>query len=293
MKKSVVVSTSDPVVVPIASMRLNASGINAMAKWVESHRPDCLPDNYHDISDLFPHNGTEQIAGHGFDADGAPIPAESRVLTDNELLVELAGRKCYDSFGAKAGRKSNREYILHTQEGKHPHASIMYHAKTSWFISGLSRRVSLEMIRNYVGSDRDQEGSPSQESTRFTHHYGYYIAHPNDLSDPEELEHFRREVQSNYDGYSAYIKRKADKYAVQHGTQPKGLARKRIYEAAAGLLAQSAETSFVWTTNPVSFSKMILERSDEAADAEFQRLANVCRKAALSLDPNLYARLSE
>ncbi|MBV9281863.1 MAG: thymidylate synthase (FAD), partial [Chloroflexi bacterium] len=31
--------------------------------------------------------------------------------TGPELLCELAGRVCYMSFGAKQGRRSNREYL--------------------------------------------------------------------------------------------------------------------------------------------------------------------------------------
>ena len=39
-------------------------------------------------------------------------------------------------------RKSNADYIAHTQQGDVPHASILYHAKMSFFIAGVSRRVS-------------------------------------------------------------------------------------------------------------------------------------------------------
>jgi thymidylate synthase (FAD) len=288
MRKAVIL-TGDPVVIPIASMKLDAAGIDEMAQWVKSRRPECLPDGYSNPMDLFPHNGEEFSVEEGFDDLGSPVQTETRrKITDNELLVELAGRNCYHSFGAKAGRKTNKDYIAHTQSGSVPHASIMYHAKMSFFVAGISRRVSHELIRNYVGADRDQEGSPSQESTRFTHHYGYYVAHPNDLNNPEEMAIFEADCEVSHEKYCAYIERREQAFLKKHGSLPKGLDRKRIFEAAADRLSMSAETSFIWTVNPVSFWKMCKERGDEAADMEFQRLIRVWKKVSQAHWPNFF-----
>src|SRR5882672_996607 len=149
---------TEPIVVPIGQMQLIPEGLAEMLDWVRSRAPACVPDEYAKdksikeqwfegmsaVRPLFPHDLTE----------------DGRKLTDNELLIELAGRSCYNSFGLKAGRKVNSEYIAHTQEMDPPHASIIYHAKMSFFIAGVSRRVSHELIRNYVGADRTEEGSP-------------------------------------------------------------------------------------------------------------------------------------
>jgi thymidylate synthase (FAD) len=291
----------EPTIIPIAEMQLERVNVLQMAEWVKSHRPECVPqEGFHNIGDLLPHDGSE-IAY--VDADGHPKQIR-RKLSDNELLVEIAGRKCYDSFAEKASPKSNREYIENTQKGMVPHASIMYHAKMTFFIAGVSRRVSHELIRNYVGADRDEEGSPSQESTRFTHHYGWYVAHPRDIpqgteyhppavDNPkwEELQLFRRLMQANYDEYCAYIERQIKAYFMVSGRQPTGLDRKRIYEAASQRLDHACETSFVWTTNPLALTKMFLERCGEAADLEFQRFARKWRKICIDRWPNLFVRL--
>jgi thymidylate synthase ThyX len=305
MKKTVTLLTTEPTIAVLAEQRLNNDGLRDMARWVRSHRPECLPDDFHeaDVRTLFPH------------ADAC---------SDNELLVEIAGRKCYDSFGLKAGRKSNAEYIAHTQmltnprlvardivggstkggsaglveaedkieaalqeeRNRVPHGSILYHAKMTFFIAGLSRRVSHELIRNYVGADRDEEGAPSQESTRFTHHYGYYVAPPRDLDDDVEMAHFRADMQDNYDSYLGYIERQFGK----HGGDPKGIVRKRIYEAASARLSHACETSFVWTTNPGALTKLFVERDSEAADAEFRRFARAWKRVCLERWPNLFPR---
>lgn len=280
----VVINTEGPVVGVLAEMNLLDEGLTAMADWVKSRRPECGVRE--DEWDLFPHNVLDGEERQQYGGVGTHTP-----ISSNELLVELAGRKCYDSFGAKAGRKTNKEYIAHTQSGDIPHASIMYHAKMSFFIGGISMRVARDLIRHYVGADRTEEGSPSAESTRFTHHYGWYVAHPRDLDDAKEVEEFRVLCRENYDAYQDYIRNAVQKYEDTHGLAPKGLDRKRIYEAAATRLNMAAETSLVWTTNPAALAKLIREREHEASDLEFQRLARILRQKAVTHWPNLFPNL--
>ena len=164
---------TEPTVILLAEQRLSSPGLNDLVDWVRDYRPECLPDGLENVPAshargmfLFPHEGDEG----------------NRAITDNELLVELAGRECYHSYGLKAGRKDNREYLermlFPEDPGMLPHASVAYHAKMTFFIAGVSRRVSHELIRHYVGADRSEEGSPSQESTRYTFHPGHFAVPP-------------------------------------------------------------------------------------------------------------------
>lgn len=276
MTKAVTILTGDPMVIPIAEMTILREGVIQMAdEWVATHRPECLPDDYNGFESLFPHDMQEN----------------GRQITANELLVELAGRKCYDSFGLKAGKKSNAEYIKNTQGGEIPHASILYHAKMSFFFAGLSRRVSHELIRNYVGADRDEEGSPSQESTRFTHHYGFFICPPRRLALGETyVEMFRRSMQRAYDDYSNYVEEHINNFEKINGKKPLAIDRKRIYEDASSMLPHAAETSFIWTTNPMAIVKLVRERADNSADLEIQRFARKLRTVAAARWPNLFTQ---
>jgi len=283
--------TGEPTVAVLAEMQLNQGGMVEMAEWVRTHRPECLPEEYEpdekNVMALFPHQGDDE--------DGA------RLVTDNELLVELSGRTCYHSFGLKAGRKSNAEYIANTQQGDIPHASVMYHAKMSFFIGGVSRRVSHELIRNYVGADREEEGSPSQESTRFTHHYGFYVAHPyilqlaqettrSEAFAVDELDVFRGAMQRNYDEYLGYIERQVAEFKKTTGAEPKGMDRKRIYESASPYLSHACETSWVWTSNPIALAKMFRERDNDGADLEFRRLAKKWKRICVERWPSLFCQ---
>lgn len=275
---------SEPTIIPIASTGLRVEGLNQLLGWVSEYRPECLPDPKTGAKvswlDLFPHDGTESLEGEG-----------ERVLTDPELLVELAGRNCYHSYGLKAGRKGNKEYIDHSQSGPVPHRSIMYHAKFTFFLAGISRRVSHELIRHYVGADRTEEGSPSQESTRYTFHPGHFAIPPKVLSGGEgAVEKFRVRMQRSYDEYLAYIREEEEAYRSIRGSSPKGIDRKRIYESAAGLLPMQACTSLLWTTNPTAMEKLFQERTDDSADAEFRRFAMAWKLLVVKEWPNLFRK---
>lgn len=268
----------DPIVEVIGYMQLDHEGVMNMAKWVEKYRPNCLPEGgFNDVLDLMPHDG--------FDIG---LNGEERAVTDNELLCEIAGRKCYDSFADAGAKRTNGEYLRSMWQGRVPHRSTGYHAKISFFFAHISRRVSHELIRNYVGSDRDEEGSPSQESTRFTHHPGVYIAHPYCLDKPEELLRFERSVQLNYEEYVDTIQRKVALFEAANGKKPVGLDKKRIYESTAGDLHMSCGTSFIWTTNSMALTKFFHERDDEAADMEMCRFARAVKRVCLQRWPNLF-----
>lgn len=280
MPKNVTILRDDPTVIPIAHMSLSPQGIEEMMDWVESHRPECLPDRepgqHKNWQQLFPHN----------------LHEGDRALTSNELLVELAGRKCYDSFGLKAGKKSNAAYIANTQSGDIAHASILYHAKMTFFFAGISRRVSHEIIRNYVGADRDEEGAPSQESTRFTHHYGFFVEPPRygtgERGTGSMQSLFHESMQAAYNNYVRAIELEIGLWTEQHGKPPTSLDKKRIYEAAASFLPHQAETSFIWTTNPAAIAKLVRERANVHADLEIQRFARKLRSVAVAGWPNLF-----
>lgn len=289
---------TEPTIVVLADMRLRTNGLNQLLDWVQDYRPECVPDELPtDATDramsLFPHRGLRN-------ADKTPANENdpkkwSRPLTDNELLTELAGRECYHSYGLKAGRKENSEYIARMlfpeDRAMMPHASVAYHAKMTFFIAGISRRVSQELMRHYVGADRDDEGSPSQESTRYTDFPGHFAVPPRVLETGEAaIEQFRADMQSGYDRYRAYIEREVNAYVAAHGAEPKQIDRKRIWEAAAGHLPWQFCTSVVWTTNPVALGKLFRERCSSAADAEFYRFAMKWRDIARAEWPNLFAQ---
>lgn len=265
--------TGPPAIVPLAQMALMPSGLEALVDWLKENRP---------------------AASVGSPDDLLPRPeGHSETATDNELLAELAGRKCYDSFGDAGKARTCEEYLRSMWVGRIPHRSTGYHPHMTFFIGNVSRRVSQELMRNYIGHAKDEEGAPSQESTRYTLQPGAFVAPPRVAADPEELEHFREDCERGYERYTSYIGRETEGYVRANGKQPTGLDRKRIWEAAIGRLPWQFATSFVWTSNPMALSKFFEERCDVAADMEMQQFANAWRDVCLRHWPALFCHLSD
>lgn len=283
--------SGDPQVEVLADMKLNHDGVLRMASWVQKYRPNCVPEGgFKTIYDLLPHDGYDASMKYTV-GNTTTCTERLRKVTDNELLAEIAGRKCYDSFGEAGKKRLNSEYLRSMWGDRIPHRSTGYHPKATFFFAEVSRRVSHELIRNYVGADRDEEGCPSQESTRFTHHPGIYIIPPRDVGDPTKVAHFAVEVRRGYRTYQDYIQDEIDTYKLRHGEEPKGLERKRIYEAGSFYLHHSCGTSWIWTTNPMAAYKFFVERDDEAADLEMCRFARAYKRVALAWWPNLFPLL--
>ncbi len=279
-----------PTIIPLASMALEMEGLVEMTRCIRDISPACMPHNLEERLARAEENGESYERAADLLFPHAMYGEEDRVLTDNELIVELAGRKCYNSFGLKAGQKENSGYIanLFGAPGKIPHASVLYHAKMTFFFSGISRRMSHELIRHYVGADRSEEGCPSQESTRYTEHPGHFIPHPRVLNDADELRSFTVSMAEIYRAYRSYISSENEMFESKHKRTPTGMDRKRIYEAAASYLPGAAATSMIWTTNPMALQKIFTERCDEASDLEFQRFAKQLRRICYEKWPNLF-----
>lgn len=319
MNKKIVLVTT-PVVIPITSMQFEPDGIEQLVRIIRERDPECVPDpvpGYRDgvaigarwTGDTVETERTrtldEYLDGAG-EYDGLDlllpemeddVPRFSLsgevgyAVTHNELLAELAGRSCYRSFGEKAGQKTNRGYLAHTQDAKpFGHKSILYHPKFSFYLTGISTQVARDLIRHYVGADRLEEGSPSHESTRYTVHTGRYVVPPRDMFEPAGVAQFQEDSQAAHDRYMAYYEEQVAEWKAEHGAEPKGLDRKRIYEAAARRLPTSAETSLLWTTNPVALEKLLWERTNAAADLEFVRMAKAWGRIALARWPNLFSQ---
>lgn len=107
-----------------------------------------------------------------------PIPA-----SDGELLVEIAGRTCYKSFGTDLNKNLTRvrddhhEYIGNILKTKH--GSVLEHASTTVGLVNVSRILTHELVRHRAGC------AYSQESMRFVRleDVGMYI--PECIKDDE------------------------------------------------------------------------------------------------------------
>jgi thymidylate synthase (FAD) len=206
---------------------------------------------------------------------------------DAERLPELAGALCYGAFGDKASGDNNAKYLARVRNAKpFGHFSIEYHTTLVFLVEGVSRNLTHELIRHYVGCNRDEQGAPSQESTRYVEHPGTFVCPPAWVGNDGMCVAFKIACQA---AYEAYLNATTYQPSMLEGLS-RSMERKRTLEAARGILPGSATTRLVWSANPVALRKMFTERGHEAADLEFRRLVGVWRPLCEERWPNLFPR---
>jgi thymidylate synthase (FAD) len=143
---------------------------------------------------------------HSFlDALGASEWHPSEYKSDGELLVEIAGRTCYKSFGVELNanltrvRTDHHDYIGNILKTKH--GSVLEHATTTVGFVGVSRIFTHELVRHRAGC------AYSQESMRFVRleDVGMYI--PECINTPEAREVFDAAVTFAESSYKELVGR--------------------------------------------------------------------------------------
>lgn len=130
----------------------------------------------------------------------------TQVASDGELLVEVAGRTCYKSFGVELNRNLTRvrtdhvEYIGNILKTKH--GSVLEHATTTVGFVNVSRIFTHELVRHRAGC------AYSQESMRFVRleDVGMYL--PQCIKENKWAETmFMETVRDCEEAYTAMVKR--------------------------------------------------------------------------------------
>lgn len=222
------------------------------------------------------------------------IPLEECELPphDNDLenIIAVGGKVSYDSYG-----KDGRPVDLHVQNlVNEQHLSVLRHVNLGFYIAGVSRGLSHELVRHQAGF------SYSQRSTRYTNeddcaivlepeYAGIYCTMESEddlpIDDGDELvlrqhidgfrhqlmvylqhvEHFTRTAPANY----SPVKRR--KWA-------RGKARQNLPHAL--------ETRLIVTANVQAWRHFMLMRSNRGAEAEIRRLAHHIWPFLVDLVPN-------
>ena len=207
---------------------------------------------------------------------------------DMQQLVEFAGRSCYESWSKpNPATAKNADYIARTLHGRN-HWSIGEHATATFYITGVSRALTHELVRH-------RHLSYSQLSQRFVDESEANIVIPpaakkseaevvydseefrDDLkgSLPKALEWWAGEAVWNYE----------DLVSALTG---EGLPRKQAREAARAVLPNMIETKIVVTGNMRAWHEVIERRTAPDADAEFQQVAGMIRDELKKIAPAIF-----
>ena len=218
--------------------------------------------------------------------------------TDQHLdhLTEFSGRFCYRSWDK--GR-TNEEYIANILNERH--GSVFGHGNVSFILTGISRSLSLELIRHHVGTN------PSQESQRYVTAEGgeleiigfkatAAVVPPNilamaNLLGPQILEQFGTDFETSLNIYHSWLDSLKRNMGNRFGGGTTG--KKRANEAARAFLPNATETRMVWTMNMRAARNVIEQRGNPHADLEIRRLAVAMSRELVRVAPETFSDVEE
>lgn len=190
-------------------------------------------------------------------------------------LAEFAGRLCYQSWDRpNPATATNAGYLGNIL--RQEHFSVLEHASATFYVAGVSRSLSHELVRH-------RHLSFSQVSQRYVDE-----SNPLFIMPPAVVNH------------AAYVK---DAVAAQDRVEDAAtIAYKTIYEqliaaglnrkaargAARAVLPNATETKFVVTGNMRAWRDVIKKRISPAADEEIQHLARYLLAYLREIAPNTF-----
>lgn len=178
-----------------------------------------------------------------------------------EQLIEVAGRACYQSFHNPAGR-TNAEYIGNMLD--HGHLSVIEHANVSFYVTGVSRSLTHELVRH-------RHLSFSQLSQRFVPERDSNFIEPDPIAeDPELHTIFLESMRAAQTAYDRLASKLEERFAH---VEDRTLRRKLARQAARSVMPNATETQIVVTGNLRAWRDFIRKRANEHADVEIRRLA--------------------
>ena len=208
---------------------------------------------------------------------------------DMQQLVEFAGRACYQSFAKpNPATARNADYINRTLHGQ-KHWSIAEHATATFYITGVSRALTHELIRH-------RHLSYSQLSQRFVDEEDANIVVPPAVRNAKGINepYYDEELGGGVIGATENLKVMGGlaiaTYAglVEELQEVEGLSRKQAREAARAVLPNMIETRIVVTGNLRAWHEVIERRTAPDADAEFQEVAGMIRDELQKLAPEVF-----
>jgi thymidylate synthase (FAD) len=211
-----------------------------------------------------------------FPPDGVPWSTDA---DGGQALAEFAGRACYQSWKKPNPKTAtNGGYIDHIIEVGH--LSVLEHGSVSFYITGISRSLTHELIRH-------RHFSYSQLSQRYVPEKNAAFVEPEVIAnDPELHEKFLAAAQASVDAYTGLLAGLEEKFAdVPSAT----LRRKQARQAARAVLPNATETRIVVTGNYRAWRHFIAMRATEHADVEIRALAIECLRELHKVAGNVFA----
>jgi thymidylate synthase (FAD) len=196
-----------------------------------------------------------------------------------QALAEFAGRACYQSWKKpNPSTASNAGYIRHIIEVGH--LSVLEHGSVTFYLTGMSRSLTHELIRH-------RHFSYSQLSQRYVPERDAAMVVPDVIGSDQELSaKFEAATEASLAAYNELLEGLEKKFAsVENAT----LRRKQARQAARAVLPNATETRIVVTGNYRAWRHFVGMRATEHADVEIRGLAVECLRQLKQAAPNVFA----
>jgi thymidylate synthase (FAD) len=209
-------------------------------------------------------------------------PADVPWQTDTDggqALAEFAGRACYQSWSKpNPATATNAGYLRHILEVGH--LSVLEHGTVTFYLTGVSRSLTHELIRH-------RHFSYSQLSQRYVPERDAAMVEPDVIAaDPELHAKFIEATEASLQAYTELLEGLEKKFAdVENAT----LRRKQARQAARALLPNATETRIVVTGNYRAWRHFVAMRASEHADVEIRALAIQCLRELQRVAANVFA----
>ena len=210
-------------------------------------------------------------------------PADVDWSTDAEggqALAEFAGRACYQSWSKpNPATATNASYLAHILEVGH--LSVLEHGTATFYLTGISRSCSHELVRH-------RHFSYSQLSQRYVPETEASMVEPAVIAaDPVLHERFEAATAASAQAYRELLAGLTERLAAA----PAGptLQRKQALQAARAVLPNATETKIVVTGNYRAWRHFVATRASEHADVEIRALAVACLRELAGVAPNVFA----
>jgi thymidylate synthase (FAD) len=195
-----------------------------------------------------------------------------------QALAEFAGRACYQSWRKpNPATATNAGYVRHILEVGH--LSVLEHGSVTFYITGISRSLTHELIRH-------RHFSYSQLSQRYVPERNAAMVEPEVIADDPELhEKFMAAAEASVAAYTDLLAALEERFA----DLPKAtLRRKQARQAARAVLPNATETRIVVTGNYRAWRHFVAMRASEHADVEIRALAVECLRQLQKASPNVF-----
>lgn len=193
-----------------------------------------------------------------------------------DLLTEFAGRVCYQSFRNPSGR-SNAAYVANMLD--QGHTSVLEHAAISFYLTGVSRSFSHELVRH-------RHHSFSQLSQRYVDSLDVNFVIPPEIRSETRLTQVFKAACGAAMGHHWELMSMLE--AKLADVEDRVERTKRARQTARAVLPNATETRLVVTANLTAWRWFLLKRANSHADREMREVAVAIGKCLVEYAPGVF-----